>query len=223
MISGTITDLSGRTLSGQTPDRVLALGPPCRAVLDRPQLRARRARDAGAYPGDRQGRRHPRLRLSERRPAERVRPLRRAPGGDRGDARRIRRRRASSTSSAAAAARRRTTSAPSRRPSPGKAPRAVPDGRAADAPLRPRAVRAHAGHPLRQRRRAHQRHRLGEVPQADHQRRLTPRRSTSRAIRSRTARRSSTSTWTRACSTPRRRWSSSSTSSPPSPTSPACR
>ncbi len=51
MISGTITDLSGRTLSGQTPDRVLAFGAPCRAVLHRPQLRARRARDARAYPG----------------------------------------------------------------------------------------------------------------------------------------------------------------------------
>ena len=32
MISGTITDLSGRTLSGQTPDRVLAFGPPRRAA-----------------------------------------------------------------------------------------------------------------------------------------------------------------------------------------------
>jgi 5-methyltetrahydrofolate--homocysteine methyltransferase len=39
----------------------------------------------------------------------------------------------------------------------------------------------------------------------------------------RAAPRSSTSTWTRACSIPRRRWSSSSTSSPASPTSPVCR
>ena len=40
------------------------------------------------------------------------------------------------------------------------------------APLRPRAVHAHAGNPLRQCRRAHQRHRLGQVPQARHRRRL---------------------------------------------------
>ena len=58
-----------------------------------------------------------------------------------------------------------------------------------------------AGHPLRQRRRADQRHRLGQVPQADHRRRLRRPRSTSPASRSRTAPRSSTSTWTRACST----------------------
>ena len=36
----------------------------------------------------------------------------------------------------------------------------------------PRAVHADQGHPLRQCRRAHQRHRLGQVPQADHRRRL---------------------------------------------------
>ena len=78
---------------GPDPDRVLALDPPRRAVRGRPQLRPRRARDAGPYRGDRQGRRHPRLRLSECRPAERVRALRRASRGDRRDARRIRRRR----------------------------------------------------------------------------------------------------------------------------------
>ena len=52
------------------------------------------------------------------------------------------------------------------------APRAVPEHRAADAALRPRAFHAHQGHSLRQCRRAHQRHRLGQVPQADHRRRL---------------------------------------------------
>ena len=57
--------------------------------------------------------------------------------------------------------------------------------------------------PVRQCRRAHQRHRLGEVPQADHRRRLRRGARRSRASRSRTARRSSTSTWTRACSTPK--------------------
>ena len=46
------------------------------------------------------------------------------------------------------------------------------DGRAADAPLRPRAVHAHPRHSVRQCRRANQRHRLGEVSQAGHGRRL---------------------------------------------------
>ena len=50
---------------------------------------------------------------------------------------------------------------------------------------------------VRQRRRAHQHHRLGAVPQADQGRRLHHRARRSRASRSRPARRSSTSTWTR--------------------------
>ncbi len=50
-----------------------------------------------------------------------------------------------------------------------------------------------------------------QVPQADHGRRLRRRGRRRARSRSRTARRSSTSTWTRACSTPSRRWSASST------------
>lgn len=50
----------------------------------------------------------------------------------------------------------------------------------------------------------------------------TPRRSPSPSSRSRAAPRSSTSTWTRACSTASPRWAPSSTSSAPSPTSRAC-
>ena len=46
------------------------------------------------------------------------------------------------------------------------------EGRAADAALRPRAVHAHGRHSVRQHRRADQRHRLGQVPQAHHGRRL---------------------------------------------------
>ena len=61
---------------------------------DRAQLRARRQGDARAYRRDRPRRRHVRLRLSERRPAERVRRLRREPGIHGRAARRIRRRRA---------------------------------------------------------------------------------------------------------------------------------
>ena len=81
-----------------------------------------------------------------------------------------------------------------------------PRGAAAAAALRPRGVHAHAGNPVRQRRRAHQRHRLGASSASSSPPATTPRRSRSRATRSRTARRSSTSTWTRACSIPRRRW-----------------
>jgi hypothetical protein len=50
--------------------------------------------------------------------------------------------------------------------------RARSRGRAAAAASGPGAVHAHAGNPVRQCRRAHQRHRLGQVPQADHRRRL---------------------------------------------------
>ena len=46
MISGTITDLSGRTLSGQTAAGVLELARPRQAFFDRLQLRSRRTRDA---------------------------------------------------------------------------------------------------------------------------------------------------------------------------------
>ena len=44
MISGTITDLSGRTLSGQTPTAFWHSLRHAAPVLDRPQLRARRER-----------------------------------------------------------------------------------------------------------------------------------------------------------------------------------
>ena len=74
MISGTITDLSGRTLSGQTPTAFWHSVRHARAVHRRPQLRARRRRDAAASRRALAGRRHPRLRLSERRPAQRLRP-----------------------------------------------------------------------------------------------------------------------------------------------------
>ena len=206
MISGTITDRSGRLLSGPDAGGVLELGAPRRAVLDRPELRARRQGDARAYRRAVARRRHAGLRLSERRPAERVRPLRREPGRHGGAARRVRRRRPRQHRRRLLRHHARRTSAPSPRRCKDKAPRAMPE-------IEPRlrlsgleAVHAHAGDPVRQRRRAHQRHRLGEIPQAHHRRRLRRRARRSRASRSRTARRSSTSTWTRACSIPRRRW-----------------
>ena len=93
MISGTITDRSGRTLSGQTPEAFwnsvrhaapLSIGLNC--ALGAKEMRA-------AHRRDRPRRRHAGLRLSECRPAERVRPLRREPGIHGGAARRVRRRR----------------------------------------------------------------------------------------------------------------------------------
>ena len=54
----------------------------------------------------------------------------------------------------------------------GQAAAQDPRGAAAVAAVRAGGVHAHAGNSLRQCRRAHQRHRLGQVPQADHRRRL---------------------------------------------------
>ena len=113
IVSGTVTDASGRILSGQTVRRVLAQRAPRAAARGRPQLRPRRGADAALRRGagaDR--RRHLRQLLSERRPAqpdERDR-LRRDARDHRRPARGVRASRASSTSPAAAAARRPSTS-----------------------------------------------------------------------------------------------------------------
>ncbi len=75
MISGTITDLSGRTLSGQTPTafwhslrhaKPLSIGLNC--ALGAREMRAHLAELS-------RDRRHADLRLSECRPAQRIRPL----------------------------------------------------------------------------------------------------------------------------------------------------
>ncbi len=78
---------------GPDADRLLAFAAPRPPVLDRAQLRARRGGDARAPRRDRRSRRHVRLRLSQRRPAQRIRPLRRDPGDDGGRTRRLRPRR----------------------------------------------------------------------------------------------------------------------------------
>ena len=105
----------------------------------------------------------------------------------------------------------------------GVKPRAPRRVAAADAPFRPRAADADQGHSLRQHRRAHQRHRLGEVPQADHRGRLR-RRARRRARPGRQRRADHRRQHGRGADRLRRaRWSSSSISSPPSPTSRACR
>ena len=94
VISGTITDASGRTLSGQTTEafwnsvrhaRPLLVGLNCAlgAKRDAP-LRRRAVPD----------RRRLRVRLPQRRPAQRLRRVRRGGRGDRGRRRRVRRERA---------------------------------------------------------------------------------------------------------------------------------
>ena len=110
MISGTITDRSGRTLSGQTVGAFWQSVRHADPLTDRAQLRARRRRHAAVHPGAVGPRRHAGVRLPERRPAERARLLRRDARADRGDPRRLRRAPASSTSSVGAAAPRRPTS-----------------------------------------------------------------------------------------------------------------
>ena len=94
MISGTITDRSGRSAVGPDAGGVLERGAARVAGLGRIELRARRRADARAYRRAGAGLRHAHLRLSERRPAERVRPLSREPRGDGAASRRVRRHRA---------------------------------------------------------------------------------------------------------------------------------
>ena len=114
-------------LSGQTPEAFwnsvrhaapFSIGLNC--ALGAKEMRAHIA-ELGAH------RRHADLRLSECRPAERVRPLRREPGIHGRAARASSPPPASSTSSAAAAAPRPSTSAPSREAVAGKPPRQIPE------------------------------------------------------------------------------------------------
>ena len=57
----------------------------------------------------------------------------------------------------------------------GKTPRRIPTDPAAAPALRPRSLHADAGDSVREYRRTHQRHRLGALPQAHHRRRLSGR------------------------------------------------
>ena len=80
MISGTITDRSGRLLSGQNSGRLLEFGKARKPGNHRPELCARCARNARARRRIDAAGGYIRLRLSECRLAERVRLLRREPG-----------------------------------------------------------------------------------------------------------------------------------------------
>ena len=172
MISGTITDLSGRAAVRPDAGGVLEFDPPCGAVLGRAQLRARRQGNARAY---RRARRASPIRWSApiRTPACRTSSgsTTRAPNSWR-------------SCSASSPARGLvnivggccgTTPAHIRAIADAvkdKPPRQIPGHRAAAAPVGAGAVRAHDRNPVRQCRRAHQRHRLGQIPQADHGGRL---------------------------------------------------
>ena len=74
-ISGTITDLSGRTLTGQTPDRLLAFGAPCQSLRHRPELRPGRQGIAPLYRRTGGRLRHAGVGASQCRPAQRIRRL----------------------------------------------------------------------------------------------------------------------------------------------------
>jgi hypothetical protein len=75
MISMTLTDLSGRNLSGHTVEAFWASRAPCPAADHRPQLLVRRGAAAAASRGAGGGRRHAGHGLSQRRPAQRARRI----------------------------------------------------------------------------------------------------------------------------------------------------
>ena len=209
LISVTITDQSGRTLSGQTVEAFWTSIAHAQPLCGRHQLRARRRGDAALRRGavaasptpSSAATRTPGLPNAfggyDESPDEMAQLLREfAAAGW-------------STSSAAAAAPRPTTSA--RSPKRCAACRRARFPAIARAPaLRgPRGARDPPRVELHDGRRAHQRHRLEALREADPRRATTTRRSRSRSTRCAAARTSSTSTWTRGCSTPSARWRSS--------------
>ncbi len=76
VVSGTISDASGRTLVGPDHRGVLEFHPACTSGRRRAQLRARRQAIAALYRGAGTHRRHLCLCVSERGPAERLRRIR---------------------------------------------------------------------------------------------------------------------------------------------------
>ena len=150
---------------------VLGLDPPRPPAGRRPQLRPRRTRHAPLRRRAVAARRLVRQRLPQRRPAQRLRGVRRDARPDGRGPRGVRRRRLPQP-------RRRVLRHHARphrrhrRRGRGQGPSRARDHRAGDATVRSRAADDHRGQPLRQRRRAHQHHRLRPLPQADQGRRL---------------------------------------------------
>ena len=193
IISGTITDASGRTLVGPDDRSVLELDPACAAARRRPELRARREAAAALRRGARAARRLP-MSARIRTPA--------CPTPSANTTRRRRKRRRSCEEFAASGfvnivggccgttpehirTDRDSSRAPSRRASPAQSRARCACAASSRSIIGTDSLFVNVG-------RAHQRHRLRQVPQADRGGRLRRRRSTSRASRSRTARRSST-------------------------------
>jgi 5-methyltetrahydrofolate--homocysteine methyltransferase len=193
MISVTITDRSGRTLSGQTVEAFWISVAHARRSASASTARSARATCALR----RRARRSPTLRqlLPERRPAQRLRRVRRAPD-TRPRPRASSPTRGCSTSSAAAAARRPSTSPRSREAVARAAAAQVPEppaSRASAASSRSRSAPTATSDD----RRAHERHRLEALRAARQGRRLRRAPSRWRSTRCAAARTSSTSTWTR--------------------------
>ena len=164
-----------------------ALRTDCRGLLDvdrareaaprRGELLARRQGDEAARRRALAARRHLHEQPSERRPAERLRWLRRAATRDGDAAARVRRGRARQRRRwllRHRAGARRADRRGGRRAAAARA--CAQRTQAAGALQRPRAVRARAGHRLRDDRRAHEPDRLGAVPGADRSGRLSRRR-----------------------------------------------
>ena len=172
MISGTITDASGRTLSGQVTEAFWNSVRHAKPLLVGLNCALGRRRDAALSGRGLAGRRLLRLLLPQRRPAQRLRRVRRGARPDRGDRPRVRRERPGQPARRLLRHDARSTSRRWRRSVEGVAPRVPSERPAGAAAVRPRAADHRRRLAVRQRRRAHQHHRLGEVPQPDPRRRL---------------------------------------------------
>ncbi len=156
---------------GANAGRVLEFGQARQSGHRGLELRTRRSGNARPYRRNRPPRRYFRVRLPERRAAQRIRLLRREPRIHGRAAGRVRRRRPGQRGrrllrhhAGTHRGHRQSRGGQSAAPNSGIA--------AAVAAVRAGELHAHAGNPVRQYRRAHQRHRLGEIQEADHRRRL---------------------------------------------------
>ena len=160
MVSVTIVDQSGRTLSGQTVEAfwisvshmtLLSVGINC--ALGAKQMRPYIEELSRLAPDSHQL-------LSERRPAQRVRRLRRNAGAHGRRPARIRVERLAEHRRRLLRLDARAHQARSPKPCAASPPRVLSEAGALHALQRPRAAGHSPGHELRQHRRAHQRHRL---------------------------------------------------------------
>ena len=170
-ISGTITDASGRTLSGQTTEAFWHSVRHARPLVRGAELRPRRAGDAALPRRDRPGRGHLRLLLPQRRAAQRLRGVRRSRRGDRSDRRGVRRLGLLNLVGGCCGTTPQHIGAIAARVE-GAHPARGARGAARAAAVRPGAGDRHRGHAVRQRGGADQHHRLGPVPQPHQVRRL---------------------------------------------------